>query len=289
MSYPIENKEVVGTLNKEIVNLGMIHADLSLAEFVCREGKMQTLWSDFKAEAIEMKKSIEREMMLRRFEKFTNGQTPWEEAALSAVTTARAYMLASWRKVVKRFLDITVAIIGLILSMPVIAVISILIKLESKGPAIYKQTRIGMRGKVFEMYKFRSMRSDAENTSGPVWATEDDPRVTRFGRFLRKTHLDEFPQLLNVLKGEMSVVGPRPERPYFVNQFRKIIPHYDRRHCAKPGITGLAQIKQRYDETIRDVQRKVRYDALYVKKMCPFLDMKVIALTALTVILKTGR
>ena len=139
------------------------------------------------------------------------------------------------------------------------------------------------------MYKFRSMIQNAEDTSGPVWAKADDPRITRIGKFMRKTHLDELPQLYNVLRGDMSIVGPRPERPYFVNELRKVIPHYDRRFYAKPGITGLAQIKRHYDETLSDVKKKLRYDRLYVQKMCPLLDLKVMAMTVGSVILQTGR
>jgi lipopolysaccharide/colanic/teichoic acid biosynthesis glycosyltransferase len=133
------------------------------------------------------------------------------------------------------------------------------------------------------------MRQDAELATGPVWAKQDDPRITRVGSFLRKTHLDELPQFFNVLKGEMSIVGPRPERPHFVSELRKAIPHYDRRHFARPGVTGLAQVKRRYDETLKDVRNKVRYDVLYIRKMCPFLDMKLIFMTVGACLLRTGR
>ena len=125
--------------------------------------------------------------------------------------------------------------------------------------------------------------------TGPIWASSRDARITRIGTFLRRAHLDELPQFFNVLRGDMSLVGPRPERPHFVKQLRKAIPHYDRRLCVKPGITGLAQIKRRYDESIADVKKKVRYDVLYIRKMCPVLDFMVLALTVKAVLMGTGR
>jgi lipopolysaccharide/colanic/teichoic acid biosynthesis glycosyltransferase len=167
--------------------------------------------------------------------------------------------------------------------------VALAVKLDSAGPIIYSQTRVGLRGKHFKIYKFRTMRQDAELLTGPVWARQNDARITRIGNFLRKTHLDELPQFFNVIKGEMSLVGPRPERPHFVSELRTAIPHYDRRHFAKPGVTGLAQVKRSYDETIADVRKKVRYDVLYIKKMCPLLDIKVIFMTLGECILRTGR
>jgi len=237
----------------------------------------------------EFKTDLERDYMIRRYQKIVHGSVPIEERIGDLITHSYVYLVTSWRLFIKRTLDLTLSLFGIIFGLPLFAVIAIAIKLDSRGPVLYKQERVGMRGKTFFMYKFRSMREDAEYNSGPVWAKEHDPRVTKLGSFLRKTHLDELPQLFNVLVGEMSIVGPRPERPYFVKQLRKQIPHYDRRHYAKPGITGLAQIKRRYDETLSDVKKKVRYDVLYIRKMCPFLDLKVVGLTVLTIIYKTGR
>jgi len=237
----------------------------------------------------ELKANLERDYLLRRYQKLVSGQIPLEDRLIDAAAKVYIQSILSWRVFVKRALDISVSLTGIILGLPLLAVIAVAVKLSSSGPVFYSQTRVGQKGKLFQIYKFRSMRQDAETKSGPVWAKENDPRVTKVGDFLRKTHLDELPQLFNVLSGEMSVVGPRPERPHFVKELRQQIPHYDKRHYAKPGITGLAQIKRRYDDSIDDVKKKVRYDVLYIKKMCPFLDVKVIALTAFTVILKTGR
>ena len=192
-----------------------------------------------------------------------------------------------WRLVLKRIVDFAAALVGLAVITPVLALVALIIKLESPGPVFYSQERVGRFGEAFKMYKFRSMRIDAE-AHGPVWAGgEDDPRVTRVGKFLRRTHLDELPQIFNVLKGDMSLVGPRPERPVFVEQLDREIPRYDERLLIKPGMTGLAQVHYRYDQTIADVKRKLRFDLLYVKRMCLMLDLRILAWTILVVM--TGR
>ena len=252
--------------------------------------QMKTLWNDEVKQGFNaLRADIQRDYMLRRYQMLSKGETPVEEKLMHHMTHAYTAVVTSWRRFLKRALDLTVSVIGLTLGAPLFLLIALVIKLDSRGPIFYKQLRVGLRGRTFYIYKFRSMRQDAEVKSGPVWAKENDPRITRVGNFLRTTHLDELPQFINVLKGEMSLVGPRPERPHFVKELRKVIPHYDKRHYAKPGVTGLAQIRQRYDETTEDVKKKVRYDVLYIKKMCPILDIKVIAMTALTNILRTGR
>ncbi len=250
---------------------------------------MQIPWTGLKLEAVEFKKTLERDRMLRRYQMMLEGRLPLDDQIHDAIAKARAQFVTSWRGTVKRSLDILVSAFGILVSLPVMPVVALAVRLDSKGPVIFKQARVGMRGRTFNMMKFRTMVQDAEAKTGPVWAKEHDPRITRVGKFLRKTHLDELPQLFNVIKGEMSIVGPRPERPYFVSEFRRIIPHYDRRLCAKPGITGLAQVKRGYDETLADVKRKVKYDLLYIQKMCPLLDFKVLAMTVGAVLLRTGR
>ncbi|MBU3758988.1 MAG: exopolysaccharide biosynthesis polyprenyl glycosylphosphotransferase [Candidatus Omnitrophica bacterium] len=220
---------------------------------------------------------------------FTAQPLPAEARLRHQISQFTASFMTLWRRFWKRTFDLAVTLSALVLTAPLFLLIAAAIKLDSPGPVFYQQQRVGLRGRNFFMFKFRSMRTNAESQSGPVWAKENDPRVTRLGRFLRETHLDELPQLFNILRGEMSLVGPRPERPHFVKELRKVIPHYDKRHFAKPGVTGLAQVRQRYDENVGDVRNKVRYDVLYIKKMCPILDLKVIALTAVTMILRTGR
>ena len=175
----------------------------------------------------------------------------------------------------KRLLDMIAGILGLVLLSPLFLATAILIKLTSKGPVIYKQIRVGKGGKAFWIYKFRTMHVDAEKETGPVWAAENDDRYIPCAKFLRKAHIDEIPQFYNILRGEMSLIGPRPERPIFVEQFTEEINSYERRLEVKPGLTGLAQVWHRYDETIEDVKKKLRYDLLYIKKVCLLTDIRI--------------
>ncbi len=184
--------------------------------------------------------------------------------------------MPDWQAQIKRFTDIALSFAVLLLGFPLWALISILIKLDSPGPVIYKQERVGQNGKPFTILKFRTMVADAEKLSGPVWAGQADPRTTRSGRFLRKTRLDEIPQFLNVLKGEMSMVGPRPEREFFIQKLKEEIPIYVRRMKMKPGITGWAQVKHHYDQSIEDVKQKVLYDLYYFENMSMRLDLKIL-------------
>lgn len=194
-----------------------------------------------------------------------------------------------WERVVKRVLDLVVSLAVLILGIPVFLVLAFLIKLDSSGPIIYAQKRVGRQGKPFTMYKFRTMRNDAEAVSGPMWATENDPRVTKLGYWLRKLRLDELPQVINVLNGSMSLVGPRPERPHFVDQFKHKIPLYTRRLRVRPGITGWAQVKWKYDTSLDDVKEKTKYDLYYVENISLRMDMKILIATILTMIKGKGQ
>ncbi len=200
----------------------------------------------------------------------------------------------------KRGLDVAVSSIGLMVFSPVFVVLAAAIKLDSRGPIFYTQERIGVNrrrsrkgeradgrcrrisdtfGRPFKIYKLRTMVADAERTTGPVWAAAKDNRITRLGRFLRKTRLDEMPQLWNVLRGEMSIVGPRPERPMFVASITESLPEYPKRCSALPGITGLAQVKSKYDSSIETVNRKLAYDLYYVRHGRLMLDLKIMAAT----------
>jgi sugar transferase (PEP-CTERM system associated) len=168
----------------------------------------------------------------------------------------------------KRAVELGVALLLLAGALPLLVLLGLLVRLESRGPALYRQSRVGRRGIPFTLHKLRTMRRDAETASGPVWTDpEKDPRVTRLGRLLRKSRLDELPQLWNVLKGEMSFVGPRPERPHFVQALRLVIPYYDERHAVRPGITGWAQVKFGYGSTIEDSERKLQFD-LHTSRTC---------------------
>ncbi len=181
-----------------------------------------------------------------------------------------------------------IAAVGLVLAAPLMAIVAALVKLTSPGPALFRQRRVGLLGKPFTLYKFRSMRRDAEARTGAVWATRDDPRVTGLGRFLRKSRIDELPQLFKVLRGEMSIVGPRPERPEFVNTLNEQIPFYRQRHCVKPGITGWAQINHRYGDTLEDTVTTIEYDLYYIKQLSPALDFYIMFHTLKVMLLYRG-
>ena len=197
-------------------------------------------------------------------------------------------LMPEWEKKLKRLIDIIVSMIILTLSFPVILISSVAIKIDSAGPVFFKQERCGQNGKVFRIYKFRSMKKDAEKSTGPVWSRKDDPRITRVGRIIRKIRIDEIPQFINVLKGEMSIVGPRPERPYFVEMLSHEIPYYQRRLKVRPGITGWAQVKHKYDETIEDVKTKLRYDLFYIENMSLRMDFKILFRTIFVVLFGKG-
>ena len=187
----------------------------------------------------------------------------------------------------KRIIDIFISFGLLLFMMPVIFVCALLIKFTSPGPIFYVQTRIGKNNYSFKMYKFRTMIKDAEEY-GPEWSGEKDPRITSIGRYIRRLYIDELPQLFNVLKNEMSIVGPRPERPHFVEFLKKEIPYYYKRMTVKPGITGWAQVKHKYDSSLDDVLEKLRYDFYYIENMSLKLDFKIMINTALVILLMKG-
>jgi sugar transferase (PEP-CTERM system associated) len=189
---------------------------------------------------------------------------------------SEGFRRSAWNESLKRIVDMVGAIVGIVLTWPVMLIVGIAVRLESRGSVIYRQTRVGWMGKPFTVLKFRSMRADAESKNGAQWATFNDPRVTRLGGMLRKYRLDELPQFFNVLLGEMSFVGPRPERPYFVEQLRQTIPYYDERHSVRPGLTGWAQVQYRYGSTEEDAFKKLEYDLFYLKNLSLSFDVAII-------------
>jgi len=192
-------------------------------------------------------------------------------------------------EIIKRLFDVTLAFVGLVLATPFMALAAIAIKVESAGSVLYRQPRSGQNGCVFILNKFRSMRQDAEEGTGPVWAQQSDSRVTRVGALLRRTRLDELPQLFNVLLGHMSFIGPRPERPEFVHALQKEIPYYMKRLSMKPGITGWAQVKYGYGATAEDALEKLQYDLYYIKNLSLFLDLLILLNTVQVVLFARGR
>ena len=215
----------------------------------------------------------------------------------SATPAARTVVMRDRSEVANRCVNVVLASTALVVLSPVIVLVAIAVKLTSRGPAVYSQTRVGLDrrslaidalysnrkqdqgGMIFTIYKFRTMRADAERNSGAVWATRNDPRVTKLGRILRRTRLDELPQLVNVLMGDMNIVGPRPERPSIFVRLREDLPDYRLRQRTRPGITGWAQINHSYDTSLDDVRAKVRYDLEYLERQCLAEDLKIMMKT----------
>lgn len=206
-----------------------------------------------------------------------------EKMRPSQIIFSEGYDVNAIQKLGKRSFDIVCALLALLLLAPVAALVALAIRCDSSGAALYRQERVGEAGKPFNMYKFRSMREDAE-IDGPVWASQNDPRVTRVGRVLRNTRLDELPQLWNILMGDMSFVGPRPERPAFVIELEQVIPYYAQRLVVKPGLTGWAQISCQYSASVEDAVQKLEYDLYYIKNMSVWLDLRIL-LGTLSVVL----
>jgi len=198
------------------------------------------------------------------------------------------FVISRWTRFQKRAIDLALASVGFVLAAPLTLLTALAVYLDSDGPILYCQERVGEGGRRFTVYKFRSMRVDAESSGTPVWATDQDERVTRVGRFIRMTRLDELPQLWNVLSGDMSFVGPRPERPYFVEQLSREIPFYQQRHAVKPGVTGWAQVKYQYGSSVEDAMEKLRYDLYYIKHVSTALDLSIVFDTVKVILFGKG-
>jgi sugar transferase (PEP-CTERM system associated) len=198
------------------------------------------------------------------------------------------FRASRWTRFIKRMLDLALSLIGVIVASPLMLLTAMAVKLDSGGPALYSQQRVGEKGRIFKIYKFRSMRIDAEEAGMPLWASDADPRITRVGRVIRLTRLDELPQLWNVMRGDMSFVGPRPERPFFVEQLALKIPFYMQRHAVKPGLTGWAQVKYQYGSSIEDATEKLRYDLYYIKHLSIFFDLTIVLDTVKVILFGKG-
>jgi len=215
------------------------------------------------------------------------GKLPLEGLNPSALIFSDGFNVKASQQIVRRLVSITVSFVALIICLPFLPFIILAVRLSSRGPIFFRQTRVGLRGRPFTVYKFRTMRQDAE-AAGAVWATKDDPRVTKLGKFMRKTRVDEIPQLWNVLRGEMAFVGPRPERPEFVQWLSNEIPFYELRHIIRPGITGWAQVRFRYGASLEETKQKLEYDLYYVKHLSLGLDLLIMFETIKTIILRRG-
>ncbi len=217
-----------------------------------------------------------------------NGRIEVENLNPSWLIFADGFRFSSFFRLVRRALNFSVALVGLLCSLSLLPFIALMIKLGSPGPILYRQKRVGRGGKIFYCYKFRTMRQDAEADTGATWATDNDPRITRVGKFLRVTRLDEIPQLWCVLKGDMHFVGPRPERPEFVEWLKQEIPYYGVRHTVRPGITGWAQVQYKYGNTLDDAREKLQYDLFYIKNASVGLDFWIVFQTFKIVLLGRG-
>jgi len=216
------------------------------------------------------------------------GKVPIESLRLGWLLFSPGFHVSRFLLFYKRSSSILLSIVGLLLSVALLPFVVLVIKLTSPGPILYRQKRVGRNGVVFNCYKVRTMRADAEADSGPTWAGDDDPRITTVGRFLRKSRIDEIPQLWNVLRGDIDFVGPRPERPEFVEWLNQEIPHYHLRHRVRPGITGWAQIRYKYGSSVEDSKEKLRYDLFYIKNMSIGLDMLILFDTLKVILLGRG-
>jgi sugar transferase (PEP-CTERM system associated) len=216
-----------------------------------------------------------------------SGKLPLDGLNPSTLIFTEGFRMSASQQLFRRLLSFAVSLIALVICLPFIPLIILAVRLSSPGPIFFSQTRVGQRGRLFTAYKFRTMRENAE-AQGAVWATKDDPRVTPIGRFMRKTRLDEIPQLWNVLRGDMAFVGPRPERPEFVQWLSQEIPFYDLRHMIRPGITGWAQVRYRYGASLEETKHKLEYDLYYVKHQSIGLDLLIMFETIKTIILRRG-
>jgi sugar transferase (PEP-CTERM system associated) len=216
-----------------------------------------------------------------------SGKLPLEGLNPSILIFTHGFKVKASQQIVRRLVSIAVSFVGLAMCLPFIPFIILAVRLSSPGPVFFRQTRVGLRGRLFTVFKFRTMRQDAE-VKGAVWATENDPRVTSLGRFMRKTRIDEIPQLWNVLCGQMSFVGPRPERPEFVQWLSNAIPYYDLRHLIRPGLTGWAQVRYEYGASLEETKQKLEYDLYYIKHLSLGLDMLIMFETIKTIVLRRG-
>lgn len=236
---------------------------------------------------LRLEESVKIEEATTWLEKIS-GKIEVEHLYPSWIIFAEGFRFSGSFRMVRRALNFTAGFLSLLLTTPLLPFIMLAIRLDSSGPVLYRQKRVGRGGRIFTCYKFRTMRPDAEADIGPTWADDDDPRITRVGRFLRTTRLDEIPQLWCVLKGDMDFVGPRPERPEFVEWLTREIPYYNVRHLVRPGITGWAQIRYKYGNTVLDAKEKLQYDLFYIKNVSIGLDVFIMFQTIKILLLRRG-
>ena len=282
VGQPVINPGIIGTIEDIPAVVRARSVDQVVVSLSDARGKLPM------DKLLEMKlDGVSFEHLASVYEKYT-GKIAVENLRPSWLIFSPGFKKSRFQQFAKRALDVFVALVGLIVAAPVMLIVAGVVKLTSRGPALYSQQRVGQHGRVFTVHKFRSMRDDAEKGTGAVWARRDDDRITAVGRILRRTRLDELPQLWNVLCGHMSFVGPRPERPEFVSSLTQQIPFYGQRHSVRPGLTGWAQVRYTYGASVEDAMEKLQYDLFYIKNMSIALDLFIIAKTVKTVLMQRG-
>jgi len=282
---PVINPGVVGTIDDIPGLTARMRVDRVVVSLSDQRGKlpMDQLLD------VRLRSGVLFDHLASVYEEYT-GKIALENLRPSWLVFSTGFRKSRLITAIKRVFDVTAAVCGLILSLPLMIITAIVVKLESpRDPVLYHQERVGLNGATFTIHKFRTMKSDAEAATGPVWSAGDhDPRITRVGHFMRKTRLDEIPQLFNVLIGQMSLIGPRPERPSFVEKLTQQIPFYGQRHVVKPGVTGWAQVRYSYGASVEDAIEKMQYDLYYVKHMSLMFDVMIALETIKTVVLRRG-
>jgi sugar transferase (PEP-CTERM system associated) len=279
---PVFNPGVIGTIEDIPAIVRARSVDQVVVSLSDARGKLpMDKLLDMKLEGVQF------EHLASVYEKYT-GKIAVENLRPSWLIFSDGFRKSRLQQVAKRVTDLVLSALGLIVAAPLMIVTALAVKLTSRGPILYRQQRVGLHGRVFQAYKFRSMRQDAEKETGAVWAIRNDARVTPVGRLMRQTRIDELPQLWNILCGHMSLVGPRPERPEFVSELTRQIPFYGQRHTVRPGLTGWAQVRYTYGASVEDAMEKLQYDLFYIKNMSLALDLFIITKTIKTVLMRKG-
>jgi len=282
LGAPVLNPRVIGTV-EDIPSIVRGRAvDRVVVSLADARGKLPM------EKLLEMKlEGVTFDHLASVYEEYT-GKIAVENLRPSWLIFSKGFRKSRSQEAAKRILDVVTSVVGLIVMSPVMMLIALAVKCTSRGRVLYHQERVGRHGRVFTVYKFRSMQENAEEETGPVWASRNDGRITRVGRILRRSRLDELPQLWNVLVGDMSVVGPRPERPQFVQQLTRQIPFYGQRHVVRPGLTGWAQVRYTYGASVEDALEKLQYDLFYIKHIAIAFDLFIIFATLKTIVLSKG-
>jgi sugar transferase (PEP-CTERM system associated) len=283
VGMPVINPGVIGTVNDIPAIVHDRHVDRVVVSLSDARGKLATE----KLLDMKMNHGVQFDHLASVYEEYT-GKIAVENLRPSWFVFSSGFGKSRWMAVAKRGVDITLSAVGLLLAAPLMLAAAVAIRLTSPGPILYSQRRVGKDGTTFTIHKFRSMHANAEASTGAVWSQEGDPRVTPVGRILRRARIDELPQLWNVLRGDMSMIGPRPERPEFVADLTRDIPFYGQRHVVRPGVTGWAQVRHKYGSSVEDTVEKLQFDLFYIKHMSIAFDMFIALETVKTVLVRRG-